>query len=93
MHTEGPYRVVKSNSGTFVCGAAPGRIAEVLMCRTGQDVEADANLLAASWELLSIARRWAALDAGSWAVARHANEKAELLRDTRAIIAKCGNHY
>ena len=39
-------------------------------------------------ELLSICRRWIAVDAGAWAVHRHAGEKADLLRDTRAAIAK-----
>jgi hypothetical protein len=49
---------------------------------------ADEILRAAAPELLSIAERWAALDAGSWHQVRHANEKAELLADTRAVIAK-----
>lgn len=39
-------------------------------------------------DLLSVAKRWSALDAGSWNVERYAAEKAELLTDTRAIIAK-----
>ena len=39
-------------------------------------------------ELLQIARRWSALDGGAWHVQRHASEKAELLADTRAAIAK-----
>lgn len=38
--------------------------------------------------LLSIAKRWSALDGGSWHVERHAREKDELLDDTRAAIAK-----
>lgn len=37
--------------------------------------------------LLSIAKRWVALDAGSWNVSRHASEKSELLSDTRKAIA------
>jgi hypothetical protein len=47
-----------------------------------------ARLIAATPELLSIAERWAALDGGAWHVQRHANEKAELLADTAAVIAK-----
>lgn len=39
-------------------------------------------------ELLQIARRWSALDGGAWHVQRHASEKAELLADTRAALAK-----
>ena len=38
-------------------------------------------------ELLSIARRWAAIDA-QWHPNRYESEKAELLRDTRALIEK-----
>lgn len=39
-------------------------------------------------DLLSIAKRWIALDGGTWNVERHAREKAELLKDTAAAIAK-----
>lgn len=39
-------------------------------------------------DLLSIARRWIALDAGAWHPERHAAEKAQLTADTRAAIAK-----
>ncbi|RBB97509.1 hypothetical protein C3E97_027725 [Pseudomonas sp. MWU12-2115] len=49
--------------------------------------EADAKLIAAAPDLLSIAKRWAALDA-QWHPDRYESEKAELLRDTRAIIAQ-----
>lgn len=49
--------------------------------------EADAKLIAAAPDLLSIALRWAALD-GQWHPDRYESEKAELLRDTKAIVAK-----
>jgi hypothetical protein len=39
-------------------------------------------------DLLSIAKRWISLDGGTWNVERHAREKAELLKDTAAAIAK-----
>lgn len=39
-------------------------------------------------DLLSIARRWVALDAGAWNGERYAQERAELLDDTREAIAK-----
>lgn len=55
---------------------------------TTDDMRADARLIAAAPDLLSIARRWAALDGGSWHVERHANDKKELLADTNAAIAK-----
>lgn len=50
--------------------------------------EADARLIAASPELLYLAQRWVALDAGAWHPGRHEAEKRELLADTRALIAK-----
>ena len=36
--------------------------------------------------LRSLLTQWAALDAGSWNVNRHAREKAELLAETRAYL-------
>ena len=39
-------------------------------------------------ELLSIAKRWSALDAGNWHIERYERERTELLVDTRAAIAK-----
>jgi hypothetical protein len=50
--------------------------------------DADRALIAAAPDLLSIARRWAALDGGAWHVERLAGETAELLADTRTAIAK-----
>lgn len=38
--------------------------------------------------LVSIARRWVALDAGSWHPDRHAAEKKDLIADTEAAIAR-----
>lgn len=49
--------------------------------------EADAKLIAAAPDLLSIALRWAALDR-QWHPDRYESEKAELLRDTKAAVAK-----
>jgi len=37
-------------------------------------------------ELFHIAKRWAALDRGSWNPQRHALEKAALLADTSLVI-------
>jgi hypothetical protein len=53
-----------------------------------EEKPATARLIIAAPELLSIAARWAALDGGAWNVQRHAAEKAELLADTKAIIAR-----
>jgi hypothetical protein len=47
-----------------------------------------ARLIAAAPKLLSLAKRWAALDGGAWHVGRHAQDKAELLAETLAAIAK-----
>ncbi len=56
---------------------------------TLSEVSRDAlPLIIAAPDLLSIARRWAALDGGAWHVERHAAEKQELLADTRAAISK-----
>lgn len=52
------------------------------------DAEANARLIAAAPDLLSIARRFVALDGGAWNVARHAAEKQELLAEACAAIAK-----
>lgn len=44
-------------------------------------------------ELVSIVRRWEALDGGSWHPDRHAANKAELTADSRAILSRlreCG---
>lgn len=49
--------------------------------------EADAKLISAAPDLLSIARRWAALD-GQWHPDRYESEKGELLIDTGTAIAK-----
>jgi hypothetical protein len=57
--------------------------------RMGRKIlEALAVARGASPDLLSIAKRWAALDGGAWNVERHAAEKAALLADTKAAIAE-----
>lgn len=58
--------------------------------KTQDALEARANSkpLVAAPDLLSIAKRWAALDGGSWNVERHAREKSELEADTLAAIRK-----
>ena len=46
-----------------------------------------AKIMAAAPDLLSLAKRWLALD-GQWHSDRYESEKAELLNETRALIAK-----
>lgn len=55
---------------------------------------ANARLIAAAPDLLNIARRWAALEGGSWNTERLARETDALLADTVAAIAKAtgGSH-
>lgn len=90
-HTPGPWRLSHNESGAFAI-EDDNRIA-ILCSRAPWDhraAESIANgrLMTAAPELLSIARRWAALDAGGWHPDRHAADKAELLAATRAAIAK-----
>ncbi|WP_139835872.1 hypothetical protein [Pseudomonas sp. R16(2017)] len=49
--------------------------------------EANAKLIAAAPDLLSLAMRWLALD-GEWHPDRFENEKAQLLIETKDLISK-----
>lgn len=80
-HTPGPWTAEKSQDGTMWVHANRAHVAETVG-------KFNASLIAAAPDLLSIARRWAALDGGSWHVERHASDKKELLADTNAAIAK-----
>jgi hypothetical protein len=59
---------------------------------SGPEAQANAALIVRAVnshaDMLSIARRWAALDGGAWHAERYEQEKAELLADTVAAIAK-----
>jgi hypothetical protein len=48
---------------------------------------ANASLISSAPDLLSLAKRWLALD-GQWHPDRYESEKADLLDETRALIAK-----
>ena len=98
-HTPGPWFVVNVGSEDMphmevmaarIAGRPPRHC--VAMCCTGdnsQEMEnANARLIASAPTLLSIAKRWAALDGGSWHLVRHASEKNELLADTGRAIAE-----
>ncbi|WP_311185469.1 hypothetical protein [Pseudomonas aeruginosa] len=52
------------------------------------EVEANARLIAAAPELLSLAKRWAALDGSAWHLVRYEEEKRELLAATNEAISK-----
>ena len=52
QHTDGPWRVVLTNNGTFIAGNKPGYLAEVRPCHSIKANAANASLLAAAPELL-----------------------------------------
>ncbi|MFG1417219.1 hypothetical protein V5F38_05320 [Xanthobacter sp. V0B-10] len=97
-HSPGPWSSFNAFENRGGCFAADGKTLvahlpnplPVDTHRRPLPEEADANfrLIDAAPDLLSIAKRWAALDGGAWNVERHAAEKAELLADTKATIAK-----
>lgn len=72
--------------GCRQCGESDNGAIELFDIEAANELMDDASEAIVS--LLSIARRWVALDAGAWAVDRHASEKAELLAATRALIAQ-----
>lgn len=92
-HTPGPWFTKREGFSTVYVEARlrQGVIQEVAACgptEAGQDQqEANARLIAAAPDLLSIAQRFLALDA-QWHPERHAAEKAELITEARAAIAK-----
>lgn len=93
QHTPGPWEIVDrwppNGCGAQIWGSGV-HIASLTRALDKPPVQkfADAQLIAAAPALLSIAKRWAAIDGGSWHPERHAREKAELLADTLAAIAQ-----
>lgn len=94
-HTPGPWTYFVGNANgrgliriETAHDAKPVAGVHIASMARGGVSEANARLIAAAPELLSIAERWAALDGGAWHVQRHSNEKAELLADTAVVIAK-----
>jgi hypothetical protein len=94
-HTPGPWETKRALGGGDIAIVAPGKliVAEAYedirhADERSSEVKANASLIAAAPDLLSIAKRWTALDAGSWHVVRLAGERGELLNDTRTAIAK-----
>lgn len=96
QHTKGPWRLQHLGNqeadlisgGTFMGLTGGSGAPEKYDAKDAAEWLANAQLVVTAPDLLSIAKRWAALDAGSWHVDRHAAEKAELLADTRAAIDK-----
>lgn len=95
-HTPGPWRVGKHYSEVIAdMPANPpfrGMTDDCVKHYGGYLVaescaEADGRLIAAAPELLSIALRFVALDS-VWHPERYEDEKRELMKDARAVIAK-----
>jgi hypothetical protein len=90
-HTAGPWFVsgddqheqpqIQAEAGGLVAIATH----ECVMPRT--ELDANARLIAAAPELLSLLQRWRALDAGAWHAGRHAGEQADLQRATDRLLA------
>lgn len=91
-HTPGPFFTTCPHGGTIYVearlrGSTIQEVAAVGPTETPEQQQANAKLFATAPDLLSIAKRWAALD-GQWHPDRYESEKAELLIDTRTAIAK-----
>ena len=80
-------RVWKLYEDFVMAGDSP-MFGVALVCQNVPDAWENARLIAAAPELLSIARRWAALDGVAWHLVRHAREREQLLRDTQAVLDK-----
>ncbi|HFQ6226716.1 TPA: hypothetical protein ACHSDK_004962 [Pseudomonas aeruginosa] len=91
-HTPGPW--VSRNNMVFggkKCICSNVNAASPTLQNIAEDVAmsiANARLMAAAPELLSIAKRWAALDGSAWHLVRYEEEKRELLAATNEAIAK-----
>lgn len=95
-HTKGPWTVEYGES-LAIRSADDSRLATMNWLRgrhglagrlSDEEVAANALVFAAAPDLLSIAKRWVALDAGGWHPDRCAADKAQLIVDTLAAIAK-----
>jgi hypothetical protein len=86
-HTPGPWT---DNDALRVLSPDQNYVADCDASIALPDKEraANARLIAAAPDLLSIAKRWAAIDGGDWHMARYVIERERLLNDTQASIAK-----
>ncbi|MGC6827861.1 hypothetical protein ACP0H4_11310 [Pseudomonas aeruginosa] len=91
-HTPGPWRQDKWGS-LMTEGGKDVLLRGITTISAGSDeriAEAEANtrLISAAPELLSLAKRWAALDGSAWHPERYEAEKRELLAATNEAISK-----
>jgi hypothetical protein len=93
-HTPGPWRVEIDKSAAQVKGFPVIEADEYTVVGTEGiygDVDTDmanARLIAAAPELLSIVERFVALPSAAWHPERHTAEEASLMEQARATIAK-----
>lgn len=93
-HNPGPWRVARKDRRKVITehGLMIGRATladgRASMAWPVAEAEAHARLMAAAPDLLTLLRRWVALDGGAWDVARHAADKRELTAETCAAIAE-----
>ena len=91
-HTKCPWKVFYSSNGSML-GVGVERSAIGVtdayggLWGSGGEKKANAHLIAAAPELLSIVQRFVALPSGAWHPERHAADEAELMADARAVIA------
>ncbi|PWC69126.1 hypothetical protein TSH7_01390 [Azospirillum sp. TSH7] len=94
VHTPGPWLVQHEGNGELVVWTRQPHTGALATVHS-EDIngeypaEANARLIASAPDLLSIARRWMALN-GEWHPTRYAAEKARLIDDTRAALRKAG---
>lgn len=96
QHTPAPWTIVEYGDDDVSAlvihrGETENRICFMATPGSRDDpaiIAADASLIAAAPDLLSIARRWVALDGGAWHSERYARERTKLLFDTAAAVAK-----
>jgi hypothetical protein len=91
-HTPGPWQIEKQGDGArgyWLHEAGKPHAYLAMSCvQNDREVEAaNARLICAAPDLLSIAKRWAAIDGGAWHIERYEREREELLADTHAAIA------
>lgn len=90
LRTDGAFVYALNERGTniFWAHVQPGwKGKDAERTTDPEEAEANAKLMQQSPELLSLARRWLALDS-QWHPERLASEKAQLLTETRELIAK-----
>lgn len=93
-HTPGPWQFyrLRGDDGIGYIRPDPEDGIEIAhhgdMDRSPEENDANAKLIAAAPDLLSIVQRFVALPGGAWHPERHAADEAELMEKARATIAK-----